>query len=520
MKKFLSLSLATFLFTSLFISLSIIVSAPLSFASESSEGEGIYKTLDDLKGARIGVQQGSFYADLVNERIEDANISYFISLVDELNALKAGKIDAFVAEEPTLNAMSEGDDSFTFVPEYLEEEYYGCAFPKTDASKALNAQISEYIARIKEDGTLDQINDAWFGEDETLQIIPDYDTLPATNGILKVATEPEYPPFEYIRDGQVVGFDFDIVYRFCLEYGYGLDIQMMSFDGILPAVQSGKCDFAISALGITDERKESVDFSESYYVSRSVLVVLKKEKGTTSFLSSVVAGFDKTFFRENRYMLFIQGAGTTLLITLSSILFGTILGFIVYMLCRKGNVVANMITGICVYLVQGMPVVVLLMILYYVIFAKSRISGVSVSIIAFTLVFAASVYSMIRMGVGAVDKGQTEASYALGYSDISTFFKIVLPQAIPHFLPSYKGEVISLIKATAIVGYVAVQDLTKMGDIIRGRTYDAFFPLIAVAVIYFILGGLLTLIVGRIETDVDPKRRNKDKILKGVKTDD
>ncbi|WP_027206730.1 hypothetical protein [Butyrivibrio fibrisolvens] len=80
MKKFLSLSLATFLLLSLFISFS----APLSFASESSEGEGIYKTLDDLKGARIGVQQGSFYADLVNERIEDANISYFISLVDEL----------------------------------------------------------------------------------------------------------------------------------------------------------------------------------------------------------------------------------------------------------------------------------------------------------------------------------------------------------------------------------------------------------------------------------------------------
>ena len=80
-----SLSLATFLFTSLFISLSIIVSAPLSFAAESSESEGIYSTLDDLKGARIGVQQGSFYADLVNERIEDANISYFISLVDEQN---------------------------------------------------------------------------------------------------------------------------------------------------------------------------------------------------------------------------------------------------------------------------------------------------------------------------------------------------------------------------------------------------------------------------------------------------
>ena len=87
-------------------------------------------------------------------------------------------------------------------------------------------------------------------------------------------------------------------------------------------------------------------------------------------------------------------------------------------------------------------------------------------------------------------------------------------------MPSYKGEVVALIKATAIVGYIAVQDLTKMGDIVRGRTYEAFFPLIVVAIIYFILGALLTFLVGRIEKLINPKRRNAVKILKGVKTDD
>ena len=95
-----------------------------------------------------------------------------------------------------------------------------------------------------------------------------------------------------------------------------------------------------------------------------------------------------------------------------------------------------------------------------------------------------------------------------------------MEQAVPHFLPSFKGEVVSLIKATAIVGYIAVQDLTKMGDIVRGRTYEAFFPLIAVAVIYFILGGLLTFTVGRIEKLINPKRRKRKDILKGVKVHD
>ncbi|MBR1743403.1 MAG: ABC transporter permease subunit, partial [Lachnospiraceae bacterium] len=106
------------------------------------------------------------------------------------------------------------------------------------------------------------------------------------------------------------------------------------------------------------------------------------------------------------------------------------------------------------------------------------------------------------------------------YGDIRAFFRIILPQAVPHFLPAYKGEVVALIKATAIVGYIAVQDLTKMGDIIRGRTYEAFFPLIAVAVIYFILGGLLTFLVGRIEVLINPKRRKREDILKGVRTGD
>ncbi|MBR1660614.1 MAG: ABC transporter permease subunit, partial [Oscillospiraceae bacterium] len=101
-----------------------------------------------------------------------------------------------------------------------------------------------------------------------------------------------------------------------------------------------------------------------------------------------------------------------------------------------------------------------------------------------------------------------------------TFFRIILPQAIPHFFPAYKGEIVALIKATAIVGYIAVQDLTKMGDIVRGRTYEAFFPLIAVAVIYFILAAILTFIVNRLEIAVNPRRRRKTDILKGLSLHD
>ena len=235
-----------------------------------------------------------------------------------------------------------------------------------------------------------------------------------------------------------------------------------------------------------------------------------------SFFAGVRESFYKTFIRENRYRLFIDGVITTLTITVLSILFGTALGFLIYMLCRNGGRIPDILSRLFVWLIQGMPVVVLLMILYYIIFAKTQMSGTVVAVIAFTLVFGAAVFGMLKMGVGAVDQGQMEAALALGYGRTHAFFRIILPQALPHFLPSYKGEVVSLIKATAIVGYIAVQDLTKMGDIVRGRTYEAFFPLIAVAVIYFLLGGLLTFLTGRIEKLINPRRRKKEAILRGI----
>ncbi|MCR5685733.1 MAG: ABC transporter permease subunit, partial [Lachnospiraceae bacterium] len=166
----------------------------------------------------------------------------------------------------------------------------------------------------------------------------------------------------------------------------------------------------------------------------------------------------------------------------------------------------------------GMPMVVLLMILYYVVFARIAIGGIAVAVIGFTLTFGASVFGMLKTGVGAVSSGQYEAARAMGFSDIGTFFKIILPQALPLVMPSYKGQVVDLIKSTAVVGYIAVQDLTKMGDIVRSRTYEAFFPLIAVTVIYFVLEGLIGLLLGRLIKSMDRKKRRRETILKGVRT--
>jgi len=152
------------------------------------------------------------------------------------------------------------------------------------------------------------------------------------------------------------------------------------------------------------------------------------------------------------------------------------------------------------------------MIVYYVIFASANIHPVIVAVIAFGINFAAYVSEIFRTSIEGIDNGQNEAGIAGGFTKIQTFIYIILPQALRQILPVYKGEFISLIKMTSIVGYIAIQDLTKASDIIRSRTFDAFFPLIMVAVAYLIIVWALTWALGYLEISIDPKRRHIKKV--------
>ncbi len=487
-----------------------------------TSGSGLaYTSLGDLDGRRIGVQTGSSFDALAARSLPKASLEYYNTRADLMNALTSGKIDAYVMDEPVVRIQMLQDDRIGFIPEYLDRFDLAYVFPNTEKGETLCRQMNEFLAAIREDGTMKEMESKWFGGDESARTLPDISSFPAENGILYMATEALYEPFEYVRDGRVVGYDIDIAARFCQACGYGLEVADMSFDAVLPAVQTGKCDFGGAGIAITEERKENVLFSSPNYTGGVVLAVLKKNAAAEPGLwQSILMSFEKTFIREARWSLFVRGVGNTLLITFLSMLLGTLLGFGVFMLCRKGNAFANGITRFAMWLVQGMPVVVLMMVLYYVVFGNVSIGGLPVAVMGFTLTFASAVFGLLKMGVGAVDSGQAEAACALGYPDRRAFFRIILPQALPHILPAYRGETVSLIKATSIVGYIAVQDLTKMGDIVRSRTYEAFFPLIAVTVIYFILEGILAFLVSRISLSFDPKRRSSERILKGVNTDD
>lgn len=199
-----------------------------------------------------------------------------------------------------------------------------------------------------------------------------------------------------------------------------------------------------------------------------------------------------------------------MLISILASIFGTMLGAgICYMRLSK-RLLLRLPARVFIDILRGMPVLVLLMLIFYVVFASVDISPVLVAVVAFGLNFAAYAAEIFRSGIEGIDKGQTEAGISLGFTRTSTFIYIVMPQMIQRVLPVYKGEFISLVKMTSIVGYIAVQDLTKASDIIRSRTFDAFFPLVMVAVLYFAVSWVLIQLLDFIERRTDPKRRREE----------
>ncbi len=473
----------------------------------------------------VGVGEGSSSALIAEKELPEATLVY-VGQTDGYQLVAQGKLDAYVYERVQMElAVESGRTGVKLLDENMDEKVHiAVGISPVGRIEGLEDKLNAFITELKEDGTLDEMYDRWMiKKDETF---PDIE-LPENPKIhLTVGTTGIVPPFSYYKDSKLNGYDIELAYRFAIWLDADLKFKVYDYGGIIPAAQSGDVDCIMADLNVTKERAEALTFSQDLFeeevgimVRDASLLGYSTEEEEASLWDSVQKSFEKNFISEDRYKMFGRGFLTTFLITVLSILFGTLLGFFIFIMCKGGNQVANVITKLSMWLIRGMPMVVLLMILYYIIFGNVNISGVTVSVIAFTLTFGSAVFGLLKMGVGAVDAGQYEAAYALGYSVNRTFFKIILPQALPHVADAYGGEITGLIKATSIVGYIAVQDLTKVGDIVRSRTYEAFFPLMSIAVIYFMLEGLFDLLLKLLRICMDSKKRKRADILKGVKVE-
>jgi His/Glu/Gln/Arg/opine family amino acid ABC transporter permease subunit len=227
------------------------------------------------------------------------------------------------------------------------------------------------------------------------------------------------------------------------------------------------------------------------------------------FISKIKDNIYLNFVKEDRYLYIINGLKNTILITILSIIIGIVIGLIIAIiktLYEQNSKslslkILNKLCSLYLTVIRGTPIVLQLMIFYFIVFASVDVPKLLVAIIAFGINSGAYVAEIIRAGINGIDKGQMEAGRSLGLTYAQTMRFIILPQAIKNILPALGNESISLLKETAVAGYIAIEDLTKGGDIIRSRTYDAFTPLIAVAIVYLvivmIISKLLNLLEGR-----------------------
>jgi polar amino acid transport system substrate-binding protein len=473
------------------------------------------RVLDDIADQRVAVLTGSVHDDVVRRRYPSATVLHFNGLADLPLALKSGKADvAFSGAEPT-QVLLRDEPSLGILEANAYTLDLGAGFRHED--NATREAYNAFLKEIRANGIHEDMARRWIREkSEDMPVIPN----PGGKGVLRVGvTAVKGLPWGSKVREQHIGFDIELVQRFAASQGKTIQYVDLDLSGLVAALAAGKIDMMGSTLAATEERKRLVSFSDPAWKSDSSVFALKSRlpalagEANPATVASAAQPESPSFrqrmhanlIHEDRWQLIARGLGVTMIIWVLSSVFGTLLGVFVCMMRMARRAWLRTIADVYIWLLRGIPVLVLLMLMYYVVFASVEVNAVAVASVAFGLNMAAYSAEMFRTAIQSVDKGQIEAGVAGGFTKLEAFRLIVLPQALRHLLPVYKGELISALKMTSVVGYVAVQDITKASDIIRSRTFDAFVPLITTAIIYLLLAWLITWAIGKIEWRITPR---------------
>lgn len=490
--------------------LSIFLIAVVALAvilSSGHKGKAVLSPAD-LHDAVIGVQLGTT-SDMKVSELEKkggARVERFTKTADAVQALMQGKVDCVVEDEQPAKAFVKENEGLKLLPQSFSSN--GFAFCIGKGNKALCDRINKALTQLRNSGTLDKI--ARRHIDGNIAVAYEPKSVGRPNGLLTVATNATYPPYEYYENGRVVGIDIDIMQAVCDILGMQMKVEDMNFDAVVTSVQTGKADVGAAGLTVTKERLRNVLFTQEYTDSRQMLIVKDDSSAATS--KGIVEKFKNDFITEGRYLYLVQGLGNTLLITFFAIIISLIVGSCIAIVRathdRTGRMkVLNAVCQVYLAILRGTPTMVQLLIIYYVVFASVDVSKVFVAVVAFGINSSAYLAEVVRSGIMSVDRGQMEAGRSLGLSYWQTMRLVILPQAYKSVLPAIGNELITLLKETSIAGYIGIVDLTKGSDIIRSITYDAILPLTIVALVYLALVFMLSTAVGRMEKKLRKNER-------------
>lgn len=463
--------------------------ALVSCASESDQSITLQSEAD-IAGMKVATISGSSY-DIDLSGRNDINLQRYNSPSEALQALISEMTDVVVYDEVVYNSTIRKENGVKIA--LLGERGSPTAFMFPKESAELAQACSAVQRRMNEDGSMQKLKDFWltdrYAEVGTFTHIPN----DGTGKPLRVITAGSTAPISFQVGTDWFGIEIDILRELGKELNRPLEIKSFDPASGLLAIKTGMADVLCGCVFITPERQQEFLFSEPYHDYHAAYFVKDRSfkpenQGLISWLKNSI---NKNLITEGRWRFITEGIWETVRISFFAILFGTILGMGLYLMTISRRRWVRSCAKTYKSFMAGIPQLVLLLILFYLVFGKSGVPSYMVAAITFSLFFASGVCDIYNTSLNAVPRGQTEAGLALGFTRAQTFFHIVFPQALRRGLPLYQGQCVSILKGTSIVGYIAIHDITKAGDLIRSRTFDAFLPLLIVTVLYFLLTWLI-----------------------------
>ncbi len=510
-----------------FLCAAVLMMCNFAIVPASAKTDKVFSSVKELNqvGLSVGVETGSSTAKYVEENYTNVKVNYYDDVASAILALKKGDIEFVVYDGTTLEMAVHEDKDLALLPDAIRETPRGMVFQK---GSGLAEEFSKVIDRFIADGVVEEMEKRWLSFDAEFQVIPSEvleKNEKCTGKTIIVMANYACAPFEYVGNGGIVtGYEVEMVYRVANELNYKVSLSAEKGPTLIPSLTAGKSDIAIANLNITKEREEVVDFCTSFFTEKTKAIMLKENVDkkywsdlakSDTFWGNFKYNFQKAFIREDRWKVVLNGLLNTVIITAASSFIGTLLGFLLCFLYQKKiSVINSILRGISVIL-GNVPLLVVVMIAYYILFGNSERSPVFVSIVVLSVTFAFTVMGHLNRSVENVSAGQWEAATALGLRKNEVFFKIILKQAMRIFLPLYQDAFVSLMLSTSVLAYISVNDLTRAADIIRTRTYEAFFPIIATAIIYFALALLVARVI-KVVINLNKEKPEGKRVPKGV----
>ena len=444
----------------------------------------------DLAGLRVATLTGTIYDIELSQR-DDISLHLFNAAGDILQSLLNGIVDVIVDDEMIYNANIRKEYGIKIA--FKGEQSFPTAFMFRKDDKDLADACTAVQQRMEQDGSMQSLKDFWltdrYAEVDSYTHITD----DAAGAPLRVAACASTAPISFQVEQEWYGIEIDILRELAKQLHRPLEVKYYEPVSGFMALKSGMADVMSGGIFITPERQEEYLFAEPYHHFQPAYYVLDPdaEAQKLGLIPWFKKSIQKNLITENRWKFLTQGLLETLKISILAILLGSVLGIGLYAMTRSRRGWVRALARGYNGFISGIPELVLLLILFYVVFAGSGVPPDIVAVICFALFFASAASDIYATSLDAIPHGQTEAGLALGFTRTQTFFNIVFPQAVRRGLPLFTGQCISLLKGTSIVGYIAIHDLTRAGDLIRSRTFDALLPLLVVTIIYFLLVWLI-----------------------------